>query len=131
MTTHDMLDVRYGRVGAARRRLITGGIVGAVALAAIGGLAWMTIIGAMDDVAADDTGYRIVDAHSVVLNFQISAPPGADVVCALEAQDESHGIVGWRIIEIAASDVHARALQETIPTVARAVTGLVNSCWVS
>jgi hypothetical protein len=58
-------------------------------------------------------------------------PIGRDVACALEAQDEEHGVVGWKIIEIAASEQHTRAFRESIPTVAEATTGLVNSCWVT
>ena len=51
--------------------------------------------------------------------MQISAPAGAAVACALEAQDVEHGVVGWRVVEFAASDAHTQAFQERIPTVAR------------
>ena len=35
-----------------------------------------------------------------------------------------------RVVEIEASDTHARAFRELIPTTAEATTGFVNSCWV-
>jgi hypothetical protein len=101
------------------------------AAAALGALAW-TIVGAtLDDVGLDNTGYEIVDERTVVVSFQITAPVGRTVACALEAQDVEHGVVGWRIVEIEASDQHARAFRESVPTTALATTGLVNSCWVT
>jgi len=129
MTTQDMLDERYGRRRSpARRWLIAIGVV--LALAGIGYVGWTTVHGSISSVDADTTAFEVVDEHSVVLGFQISAPPGQDVACAIEAQDVEHGVVGWRVVEIPASDLHARAFRETIPTTALATTGFVNSCWV-
>jgi hypothetical protein len=130
MTTAQMLDERYGRVRSPRRRWIAGAAI-AVAALLVGGFAWMTVAAALDDVAADGTAFEIVDDHSVTLTFQLSAPAGSAVACALEAQDEEHGVVGFSIVELEASDQHTRAFRETIPTVAPATTGLVNSCWVT
>ena len=130
MTTPDRLDVRYGRVPSAGRRWSLA-IVVLVIVAAVGGFAWLTISNALDDVGADSTGFTIDDAHGVTLSFQISAPSGSTVACALEAQDEDHGVVGWKVVEFEASETHARAFRETIPTVALATTGFVNTCWVT
>ena len=130
MTTPDRLDVRYGRVPSAGRRWSLA-IVVLVIVAAVGGFAWLTISNALDDVGSDSTGFTIDDAHSVTLSFQISAPSGSTVACALEAQDEDHGVVGWKVVEFEASETHARAFRETIPTVALATTGFVNTCWVT
>lgn len=130
MTTQTMLDERYGRRAGGKPRW---GIGIAIALGAIatGLFGWMTIASTLDDVGADGTGHEIVDERTVVVNFQITAPIGRTVACALEAQDVEHGVVGWKIVEYPASDEHARAFQETIPTTAEATTGLVNSCWVT
>ncbi|UWF78063.1 MULTISPECIES: DUF4307 domain-containing protein [Microbacterium] len=128
MTTARDLDDRYGRT--ARRRLpwIVAGVAAAVVVGAFG---WMTVSGAMNAVDADELGFQVVDEHSVTLRFQVTAPAGADVVCAVEAQDEEFGVVGWKIVRIPAGEGHSRALEVTIPTVATATTGLVNTCWVS
>lgn len=128
MTTQTMLDERYGRRRTSRWGIGVAIVLGAIATGLLG---WMTIASTLDNVGADATGFEIVDERTVVLNFQITAPIGRDVACALEAQDVEHGIVGWKIIQIPASDEHARAFQETIPTTAEATTGLVNSCWVT
>ena len=71
---------------------------------------------ALDAVDADTTSFEVTDEHSVSLGFQITSPPGSAVACAIEAQDEEHGVVGWRVVELPASDLHARAFREVIPT---------------
>ena len=129
-TTQDLLDQRYGRGRSASRRwaLIA---VAAVAAVAAGLFAWMTFANSADAATAETTGFEVVDAYSVSLRFQVSAPVGRPIACAIEAQDEEHGIVGWRVVEYPASDLHIRAFHETLPTTGGATTGLVNSCWVT
>ncbi|MGU3646123.1 DUF4307 domain-containing protein [Microbacterium sp. C23T] len=129
MTTQDMLDERYGRRRSPARAWIIGaGIV--IAVAVVGLFGWSTVRGSLNSVDSDTTSFDVVDEHSVTLGFQISSPPGAAVACAIEAQDQEHGVVGWRVVELPASELHARAFRETIPTTALATTGFVNSCWV-
>jgi hypothetical protein len=124
-----MLDERYGRRRSpARRWLIAVGLV--VVLGVIALFGWWTVQGSLQAVDSDTTSFDVADDHSVTLGFQITAPPGSAVACAIEAQDEDHGVVGWRVVEIPASDLHARAFREVIPTTALATTGFVNSCWV-
>jgi hypothetical protein len=129
-TTQDMLDDRYGR-GWSRGRVVAAVVGGGIALVAVALFAWMTVSSALDAVDSDTTGFQVVDQHSVMLDFQISAPAGRSVACAIEAQDEQHGVVGWRVVEYPGSELHARAFHEVIPTTAEATTGLVNSCWVT
>lgn len=128
MTTSRQLDERYGRTGRGRLPWIIGG---ALALAVVVAFGWMTVASTMNAVDADDLGFEVVDEHSVNLRFQVTGPAGADIMCAVEAQDEEFGVVGWKIVEIPASESHAQALTVSIPTVATATTSLVNTCWVS
>lgn len=130
MTTQQMLDERYGRVRSPRRRW-TVGIAIALAIAVVALFGWFAVSDSLDAVDADATGFEIVDGHSVVLSFQVTAPTGRAIACAIEAQDVEHGVVGWRVVELPASEEHSRAFRETIPTTAEATTGFVNSCWVS
>ena len=130
MTTQQMLDERYGRRRASSTRWIIGVAI-AIGAVLTGLLAWSTIASSLDSVDADTTGYEIVDERTVVLNLQFTAPTGRTVACALEAQDEEHGVVGWKIVEYEASQQHARAFEEVIPTTAAATSGFVNSCWVT
>jgi hypothetical protein len=129
-TTQDMLDERYGRARSGSRRW---GLIAFVAVAAVavGLFGWMTFANSADAATAEVTGFEVVDQHSVSLRFQVSAPVGRSIACAIEAQDEEHGVVGWRVVEYPGSDLHIRAFHETLPTTAGATTGLVNSCWVT
>jgi hypothetical protein len=129
-STQRMLDERYGRTGRGRGRWAIA-TAAAIALLVIGALAWMTVSNSLNSVDADATGFEIVDPRTVVVEFQVSAPAGSAVACALEAQDVEHGVVGWKVIEIAPGEARARAFRETIPTVGEATTGFVNSCWVT
>ncbi|KAB1864108.1 DUF4307 domain-containing protein [Microbacterium algeriense] len=128
MTTARDLDARYGRTGRRRLPWI---IAGAVALLLVGAFSWMTVAQSMGSVDADDLGFELVDEHSVNVSFQVTGVQGKDVVCAVEALDEEFGVVGWKIVEIPAGDSHSQARSVTVPTVAEATTGLVNTCWVA
>ncbi|PQZ57416.1 MULTISPECIES: DUF4307 domain-containing protein [unclassified Microbacterium] len=128
MTTAQELDERYGRTRRRRTPWIIGG---AVALLIVGAFSWMTVAQSMASVDADDLGFELVDEHSVNISFQVTGVQGKNVVCAVEALDEEFGVVGWKIVEIEAGDSHSQARSVTIPTVAEATTGLVNTCWVA
>ncbi len=129
MTTQQMLDDRYGRRrGGARRTAVLAGVLIAVAVA---GAAWFATASSAGAAQATTTAFSMVDEHRVAVEFQVSAPPDSTLACILEAQDEEHGIVGWRVVEYPASPELSRPFRESVPTVAEATTGLVNSCWVT
>ncbi|MCJ1706952.1 DUF4307 domain-containing protein [Microbacterium sp. VKM Ac-2923] len=130
MTTHAQLDDRYGRTRSPRRRVLGWSVVGVLALGAIGYLGWTTVASSAASVTATDTGFTVESDRSVTATFQITAPLDQPVACALEARDEDHGTVGWRVVEYPASEEHSRAFTETIPTLSLATTGFVNACWV-
>ncbi|WP_308493544.1 DUF4307 domain-containing protein [Microbacterium terrisoli] len=131
MTTQQMLDERYGRNRSVRRRAWTWGVIGTVAVVAVGLLVWGTIANTINAADATATAYHVQDARAVTIDFQVSAPVGSKAVCVLEADDAEHGIVGWQVVELPASTSHTHGYSRTIPTVAEATTGLVNTCWVS
>jgi hypothetical protein len=128
VTTPEQLDERYGRTRTRRTPWIIAGVVALLGVAAYG---WMTVAQSMNSVDADDLGFDLVDEHTVDVRFQISGAQGKDVVCIVEALDEEFGVVGWKVIELPASDSHSTAHAATIPTVSAATTGLVNTCWVA
>ena len=130
MTTQALLDDRYGRTRSPRRRIVGWSIVAVLALGAIGYLGYTTFASSAASVTATDTGFAVTDDKSVTASFQITAPVGKPVACALEARDEDHGTVGWRVVQYPASDDASRAFSETIPTLSLATTGFVNACWV-
>ncbi|WEK62585.1 MAG: DUF4307 domain-containing protein [Candidatus Microbacterium colombiense] len=128
MTTAEQLDERYGRTRRRRAPWIVAIIIAALLVGAFG---WMTVAQSMSSVDSDDLGFDLVDEHSVEVRFQVTGVQGKDVLCIVEALDEEFGVVGWKLVEIAAGDSHSQAASATIPTVAAATTGLVNSCWVA
>lgn len=131
MTTKEELDERYGRARRPGRRRASWIVVGALAAASIGALAWVTVGNSLSTVGYDNTGHEVADDRTVTVLFQVTPPSGAGFACALEALDEDFGVVGWRVVEYPASEANSRAFEETVPTVARATTGLVHSCWVT
>lgn len=128
MTTARELDERYGRRGRRRLPWIIGG---GIAVAAVVAFGWMTVAGQLNAVTAQDTGFTLTDAHSVDVRFQYTAPRGSDVVCVVQALDKEFGVVGWKVMQIPASQKHTAAVHVSVPTVAQATTGLVKSCWVA
>lgn len=130
MTTQQMLDERYGRVRGPRARLWRWIGIAAAGAVTLGVIAWIALGNPAAGVSAEATGYRVVDARTVSLDFQVTAPVGAKVVCVLEADDTEHGVVGWRVVHLAAASGHTQSYTEQIPTVGLATTGLVNTCWV-
>lgn len=124
------LAERYGRSRRTGRRTLGWVVVGVLAVGAVALLGWSTLANALNSVDADTTAFALVDERAVEVTFQVSVTPDTDIACALEAQDAEHGIVGWKVVEIAASADHTRSLTERIPTVAEATTGLVRSCWI-
>lgn len=128
MTTQQMLDDRYGRTPRSRRFWIVFATIGLTVAVAVAG--WFALSSSQGSAEASDTGFALVDEHTVSISFQVSVPAGSELACALEALDSEHGVVGWRVVQYPASEAHSRAFTETIPVLSDATTGLVNSCWV-
>ena len=130
MTTQQILDDRYGRTRGARSPRFWAVFAGVGIAAAVGVVAWFAFGTPGNSVGVDTTGYELVDEHTVIVSFQVTSPTDKPLACALEAQDEEHGIVGWKVVEYPASSDHTRAFRESVPVTAPATTGFVNSCWV-
>jgi hypothetical protein len=129
--TNPALDARYGRRPPlpARARWSAIGAAAAVVLAlgiwfAVASLGGSTL-------ETNDLGHRVNDQYSVTISFELSVPPGSTTSCALQAQNEHHGIIGWKIVDIPASDHFTRSFTQTVRTAERAFTGLIYRCWLT
>ncbi|WP_181408911.1 DUF4307 domain-containing protein [Schumannella soli] len=126
------LDARYGRSPNRRtnRRILA--IVGGVVLAVlvVSWVLWTGILGAKAQLEATDLGHDTTATETTV-RWSLTAPVNTEVSCAVEAQNDNHGIVGWKIVRLPASDQQVRQFSETVRTSERAVTGLINRCWLS
>lgn len=130
MRTQQELDDRYGRRRGIRGRRWAWIGVGVAAVAVVGYFGWTTYAQAAQSVDIDVTGFQVIDAHSVTVDFQLTLARGAAVSCVIEAQDTEHGIVGWKVVSYPADEAHSRRFSETVATTAEATTGLVPSCWI-
>lgn len=127
------LDARYGRTRGSRARNLTVMIAGAVMLVLVFG-AWVIWAGWDNGGAnldSDTIGHRVSSDSLVSVTWQVSVTVGMPVSCAIQAQNEAHGIVGWKIVELPASTTFTRQYTEEIRTTQRAVTGLIYRCWLA
>jgi hypothetical protein len=128
-STRAKLDDRYGRTSARTRR-VRWIVIGTIAALLVGYVGWSTIARTLNTVDYDTTGFHDVDDNGITVDFQVTSRPDTAFVCAIEAQDSEHGVVGWRVVEYPADPAHTRRFSERVPTTALATTGLVTSCWI-
>lgn len=126
----DELADRYGRSRSRKidRRVawITIGIALAVGV-------WVLFFGNWKEgteLEFRDLNYSVVDDRTVQIDFEVTAPPQSEIVCALEALSPSFSQLGWKIIEVPVSDKRTQRMSETVITTARATTGHVKLCWL-
>ncbi|GAA1739140.1 DUF4307 domain-containing protein [Microcella frigidaquae] len=132
-TTQQLLDDRYGRTPDAERRtrrlMIIAGIVFAAVFTAW--VVWGGLSGTNAELEVRELGYTNVTDTSIEVRWEVSVEPGTTVSCAVQALNESFGIVGWRIVELPASPERTRVLVETLRTAEPPVTGLPYRCWLT
>ena len=130
----DALAARYGRTRSRRVRarvLLIGGAV-AFAIVLVAWVVWAGLDGQKPAVQATDTSHRLMnEERAVEVSWTLSVPPGNETACAVQAFDEDFTIVGWKVVEIPASDRHLRSFTETIRVAREANTGLISSCWLT
>jgi Domain of unknown function (DUF4307) len=130
----DTLAVRYGRTRTRRTRdrllLIAGAV--AVAIVVIAWVVWAGLDGRNPSIEATDTGHRLMnEQRAVEVSWTLSVPPGNETACIVEALDDAFTVVGWRVVEIPASDRHLRSFTETVRVAREATTGLISRCWLT
>lgn len=124
------LDERYGR-GRARRFDRRIGWAVAV-LAIVAGLIVLLFSGWLPatNLQFRELSYEVVDDRTVHVSYEVTAPPGSEVVCALEALSSSYAQVGWKLVELPIAEQHTRQFTGTLVTTYPATTGLVKNCWL-
>jgi len=131
-TPQHLLDERYGRSAGSERRT-RGILIGAAITLAVVLTAWVVwggLSGTSATLETRELGYTDATDTSITVQWEVTAPPGAPVHCALQALNSSFGIVGWTIVEIPASPERTRSLAQTVRTSEPAVTGLPYRCWL-
>ncbi|QTX04175.1 DUF4307 domain-containing protein [Agromyces archimandritae] len=133
MTASDAISARYGRTPKRRRRdvlLLAGGGV----FAALAVIAWVIWAGldSPTQIQAKDLGHTLRnDERAVDVTWQLSVPVGTDTACAVQALNEEFAVVGWKVVEIPASERPLRTFTETVRVAQEANTGLISHCWLT
>ncbi|MEO7148097.1 MAG: DUF4307 domain-containing protein [Terrimesophilobacter sp.] len=127
------LNERYGRTPARIRRTRLLAIIAAAGIAVVFVLwvIWTGLDNGQGSIDVQDIGHTIVDDANVSVTWALSVPAGTAVSCAIQAQNEAHGIVGWKIVQLPASDRFTRQFTENVRTTQQAVTGLIYRCWLT
>lgn len=130
----DALAARYGRTRTSRTRdrLLLIGAAVAFAVVLVAWVVWAGLDGQKPAVEATDTGHRLInEERAVEVSWTLSVPPGNATACVVQALDEDFTVVGWRVVEIPASDQHLRTFTERVRVAREANTGLISSCWLT
>ncbi|MDO9590540.1 MAG: DUF4307 domain-containing protein [Microcella sp.] len=130
--TPQTLDERYGRTPDSESRTRTAMIIAGVLFAIVftAWVVWGGLSGTNATIETRELGYSNVTETAIDVRWEVSVTPGTEVSCAIQALNESFGIVGWRIVDLPVSNDRTRVLVETIRTAEPAVTALPYRCWL-
>ena len=122
----DLLADRYGQKPAADPKRFR-------ALAIIG-VAIMTIVAMwfgianFSPVSHRDVGFRVISQWQTEVDFEVTKPIDATVICSIEALNNSYLTVGYIEVELGPSDFQTNRHTVSVNTTEMAVTGLVDEC---
>lgn len=121
-------DDRYGATRSARGTRLAF-IIGAVVL---GIILTVGVIGWTQDsttpITWTDIGYEHLDENTTAVEFQVSMDPGETGTCQVQAQNESHGQVGYREVPVGPSEDRLHAYRAEITIQEPAVSASVMGC---
>lgn len=123
---NDLLAQRYGKQPKlSRTRWLW---ISAVGIALMMIVVLFASIANYNPVQSQDLGFSVKDPTQVVLDFEISKPLDAVVVCSVEALNEQFLQVGYKTIEIGTQETSTVRLSVSINTTELATTALVDEC---
>jgi len=127
------LDTRYGRTrnSAKRTRIIAWSAAAAFVVVFAAWLVWGGLLGAPAQLETRDIGHEIVNDSLVEVSYEVTVEPGTDLGCAVQALSSNFSIVGWKVIDVPASEARTRILSESVRTTELATTGLIYRCWLT
>ncbi|RFA14090.1 hypothetical protein B7R22_10780 [Subtercola boreus] len=124
---------RYGNTAKSRGRgRLIALAFGAAVVVVIGSwVVWAGLDSSRSTVNAQDKGHVVVSNTRVDVTFDVSVDRGIATACAVQAQNEQHAVVGWKVVDIPASTQRDQEVTTTVLTTEPAVTGLIYSCWLT
>jgi hypothetical protein len=79
-------------------------------------------------VSHQDIGFRVISQWQVEVDFELTKPQDASVVCSIQALNNSYLAVGYLEVELGPSDFQTNRHTVSVNTTELAVTGLVDEC---
>ena len=135
MSTEPNLADRYGRSrddrGPIRRNLGVIIVSTVIIVALVSWVIFTDALGFGPQTSARDLGFEDLTETRVTVEFELTATPGHEVACAVQALNTSFAIVGWKVFVYPPSQQRIRDIKETITTSQPATTGLVYQCWLT
>ena len=128
-----VIDDRYGRTPRrrTRERRIAWTVGGAFALVFVAWVVWAGLDAAGPGIDVRDTAHVVVDERTVNVTFELSVGEGTTTHCAVQALNDTFAVVGWKVIEVPASEQRTRTFTESVTTIEKASTGLIYRCWLA
>lgn len=127
--TQQALENRYG---SGRRRSFDRRVAYSIAGVLIAAtLAFFAFSGWQNgqQVSWQDIGYTADSDQALNVKFEVTAAVGTEVACAVEALNASKATVGWKILEIPASDQLTRTVTTKLIVTNPAVAVTTRECW--
>ncbi|RNE63788.1 DUF4307 domain-containing protein [Cryobacterium tepidiphilum] len=127
------LGERYGRTRTRTRRdrVILWSVGAAFVVVFAAWVVWAGLDGSKASIETRDLGYTVVDDHAVSVAFEVSAPTGTPLSCAVQALNTDFTIVGWKVVDLPPSTDYTRTFSETVRTSGRSESGLIYRCWLT
>lgn len=122
----ELLADRYGaRKPANQKRFKVLAILGVAAMTVTA--MWFGFAN-YSPISHQDISFRVMSELEIEVEFELSKPTDATVVCSLEALNNAFATVGYVELEFGPSEVTTNRHTVRILTTELAVTGLVDQC---
>lgn len=128
------LDARYGRTPRRRRNglRLMWTLGAAIVVVFTAWVIWAGLLVPGTTIETQTTGYRVDDAsNSVEVSWRLTIDPGTESRCAVQALNERYGVIGWKVVDVPASEQRTRTFTETVRVIEPANTGLIYRCWLT
>ena len=129
--TETRIAERYGRTRGRSRRTLVFAIAfgGAIVIVFAAWTIWAGFFVPGASVESTDVGNIRVSDQAIRVRWELSENPGQTAKCAVQALDSNFGIVGWKVVDIPASQTRSRSFSTVVRTAQPAVSGLIYLCW--
>jgi len=122
----ELLETRYGQKQPRNPKAFRRFAIVGVTLLTITAM-WFGIAN-YSPVSYQNIGFRVISEWQTEVDFELTKPVGATVICSFEALNNAFATVGWIELEFGPSDVQTIRHTISLNTTELAVTGLVDEC---